>query len=233
MSNWQNVSINNSPGAKMQNMKVTGSGGGGGDEAGDAPSRLRILFLAANPAGTTPLRLDHEVKAVTEALRSSLGDRFELQQSWAAGEQDIQDGLLRHKPDIVHFSGHSTSGGRMVLERSSELGQEERLWLQGLARVFEAARGQIRCVVLNACHSEIAAQVLAQFVGCVVGMSSAVDDEAAIRFSWAFYNALGHGMSVKAAFDLAKAQILFGDSAMAEVPRLVAVGVDPAGVTFG
>jgi hypothetical protein len=64
-------------------------------------------------------------------------------------------------------------------------------------------------------------------------MSSAVDDDAAIRFSWAFYNALGHGMSVKGAFDLARAQILFGDATMADVPCLVAVGIDPAGVTFG
>lgn len=229
MKNWQNVSISHSPGATLRDVKVSASGGGNETEEGPP---LRILFLAANPAGTTPLRLDLEIKAVTQALRSSLGDRFELQQSWAAGEQDLQDGLLRYQPDIVHFSGHGTSGGRMVLERNSELEQAERLWLQGLARVFEAARGQIRCVVLNACHSEIAAQVLAQFVGCVVGMSSAVEDEAAIRFSWAFYNALGHGMSIKAAFDLARAQIHFGDVAMADVPCLVAVGVDPAGVTF-
>jgi hypothetical protein len=232
MKNWQNLSINHSPGATMQNNTVTGTGGSDG-EAEEGLPPLRILFLAANPAGTTPLRLDHEVKAVTEALRSSLANRFELQQSWAAGAQDLQDGLLRYKPDIVHFSGHGTSGGRMILEGGSEFAQAERLWLQGLARVFKAARGQIRCVVLNACHSEIAAQVLAQLVGCVVGMSSAIDDDAAIRFSWAFYNALGHGMSVKAAFDLARAQIFFGDPAMAEVPRLVAVGVDPAGVTFG
>lgn len=232
MSNWQNFSISHAHGVTLRNVNVVG-GGDDDDGAGEEQPPLRILFLAANPEGTTPLRLDHEVKAVTEALRSSLGDRFELHQSWAAGEQDLQDGLLRYKPEIVHFSGHGTSGGRMILEGSSELAQAERLWLQGLARVFEAARGQIRCVVLNSCHSEIAAQILAQLVGCVVGMSSAVDDDAAIRFSWAFYNALGHGMSVKAAFDLARAQVLFGDSAMADVLRLVAVGVDPAGVTFG
>lgn len=232
MRNWQNVSINHSPGSTLRDVRVTGTGGSG-DEAEEGLPPLRILFLAANPAGTTPLRLDQEVKAVTEALRSSMGDRFELHQSWAAGEQDLQDGLLRYEPEIVHFSGHGTSGGRMALEGSSELAQAERLWLQGLARVFEAARGRIRCVVLNACHSEIAAQVLAQLVGCVVGMSSAIDDDAAIRFSWAFYNALGHGMSVKAAFELARAQVHLGDAAMADVPRLVAVGVDPAGVTFG
>jgi hypothetical protein len=210
------------------------------------PEPVRILFLAANPEGTAPLRLDREVKAIAQALRSSrLGDHFEVQQSWAAGDRDFQDSLLHYQPDILHLSGHGSREGRLLLERETtrDLGSGPRpaaaafsaddMWLAGLARVFAAVRGKVRCVVLNACYSEIAARTLAQVTGCVVGMSDSIGDEAAIRFSWSFYNALGHGLSVKAAFDAATGQIAMGGWQQDSVPNLVALGVDPAGLTFG
>lgn len=216
----------------------------GHEEAEEATPRVRVLFLAACPAGAPPLRLDQEMKAIQEALRiSKNGERFEVEQSWAAGDRELQDGLLRYGPDLVHLSAHGSRTGEILLDQGSpvrDLGprpaltaQPENLWLQGLLRVFAAARGQIRCVVLNACHSEPAAQALAQVVGCVVGMCSAIEDAAAIRFSWSFYNALGYGMSVRAAFDLAMGQIAMAGLPTSEAPRLITAGVSPEDLTFG
>ena len=54
-------------------------------------------------------------------------------------------------------------------------------------------RDNIRCVVLNACYSEAQAQAIAEAIDCVVGMTSAVGDDAAIEFATAFYRALGYG----------------------------------------
>jgi hypothetical protein len=213
----------------------------------DVPEPVRVLFLAATPEGTAALRLDQEVKAIDEALRCSrLGPRFELQQSWAAGDRDLQDSLLRWQPEIVHLSGHGSREGRLMLEGvstfrdlsgprppSTRPGEDPQV--QALARVFSAARGRIRCVVLNACHSETAGRAIAQQVGCVIGMSQSVADAAAIRFSWAFYNALGYGLSVKAAFEMGTAQmglVALGQG-QEDIPRLLAAGVDPAGVSFG
>jgi hypothetical protein len=88
-------------------------------------------------------------------------------------------------------------------------------------------------VVLNACHSEVVAQALAQVTGCVVAMSDSIEDAAAIRFSWSFYNALGYGLSIKAAFDAATGQIALGGWPLDSVPSLVALGVDPAKLVFG
>jgi hypothetical protein len=86
--------------------------------------------------------------------------------------------------------------------------------------------------VLNACHSESTALALAQVVGCVVGMSDAIEDAASIRFSWSFYNALGYGMSLKTAFDLAMGQIAMANLRTSDVPRLITAGVPPESVTF-
>jgi len=246
MSNIKGVSITDSTGFNIgdHNQIVTALDR---NTSVDAPEPLRVLFLAANPEGTAALRLDHEVKAIDEALRCSrLGPRFELQQSWAAGDRELQDSLLRWQPEIVHLSGHGSREGRLILEGSSNFRDLGRPGLQGtqrgedpqvqaLARVFAAARGRIRCVVLNACHSETAARAIAQQVGCVIGMSQSVADAAAIRFSWAFYNALGYGMNVKAAFEMGTAQMGLASlgQGQEDVPRLLTAGVDPAGVSFG
>jgi hypothetical protein len=209
------------------------------DPAGKEVRPVRVLFLAANPAKTSRLRLDREVRTIEEALRSAdQPGRFELEQSWAVGLREIQDSLLRYQPDIVHLSGHGSSSGGLILEKDSlsrdvsvdrvKAAATEEAEAQALPRIFAAARGSIRCVVLNACYSEAAAQGIAEYVDCVVGMSSRIPDEAAIRFSWAFYNALGHGLSIKRAFDLACAQCGLG--AGGDVPRLLATRHDASEV---
>jgi hypothetical protein len=245
MKNSQKVQITGSTGVSIGDMNQMVNEAAVAPAPELAPQPVRILFLAANPEGTSPLRLDREVKAISEGLRSSrLGERFEIQQSWAAGDRDIQDGLLRHQPDILHLSGHGNRDGRLLLEREGlmrDLGgghspaapSADDLWLRGLVRVFAATRGRVRCVVLNACHSEIMAHALAQVTGCVVGMSDSINDAAAIRFSWSFYNALGHGLHVKAAFDAATGQIALGGWSLDRTPSLVALGVDPAELVFG
>src|SRR3954467_959107 len=116
MKNSQNIQINGSSGVTPADITQT-VGSGAPEAPVDAPEPVRVLFLAANPEGTAALRLDQEVKAIDEALRCSrLGPRFELQQSWAVGDREIQDGLLRWQPDIVHLSGHGSRDGRLLLE---------------------------------------------------------------------------------------------------------------------
>ncbi|HKI06362.1 MAG TPA: CHAT domain-containing protein [Thermoanaerobaculia bacterium] len=245
MKNSQKVQITGSTGVSIGDVSQTLNDAAAAPHPEPASQPVRILFLASNPEGTSPLRLDREVRAISEGLSSSrLRDRFELQQIWAAGDKEIQDGLLLHQPDILHLSGHGSREGRLLLEREGsmrDLGSHlpaatstDDLWLRGLVRVVAATRGRVRCVVLNACHSETVARALAQVTGCVVGMSDSIGDAAAIRFSWSFYNALGHGLNVKAAFDAATGQIAMGGWPLDSVPSLVAPGgVDPAGLVFG
>jgi hypothetical protein len=51
--------------------------------------------------------LDEEIRAVTAQLRSAeYRDALELVSGWAVRPEDLQQLLLQHKPQIVHFSGH-------------------------------------------------------------------------------------------------------------------------------
>ena len=167
----------------------------------------RILVLAANPKGTSRLRLDAEVRDIQAGLRRSKNrDQFELTSMWAVRPRDIQRAMLDVDPQIVHFSGHGTGDEGLVLE--DEVGRPKLIEGQALARLFDLFSDRLECVVLNGCYSEVQASSISQYIKSVIGMTQAIGDEAAIAFSVGFYDALGAGRSVAFAYE-------FGCSAMA------------------
>ena len=196
------------------------------------PARvIRILFLAANPVDTPALRLDEEIRAIDGALREAeFRDRFEIRQEWATRIGDLQEALLRHDPDIVHFSGHGTEASEIVL--TSATGAGEPVAREALGRLFAVLADHIRCVVLNACYSEGQATAIAEHIDCVVGMTQAVGDDAAIEFATGFYRALAYGRSVQTAFDLGANLIALHGLPDEATPRLVATKANAADVTF-
>lgn len=156
---------------------------------------LRILFLASNPEATSRLDLEEELRSLENELR---GIRFResvrLTTSHAIRPDDLVRLLRRETPSVVHFSGHGTTGGIILRTDSGHVAVPG----DALQRLFRE-RG-VELVVLNACHSESQACALAEVVPTVVGTSAAVGDEAARRFTVAFYRTLGDGFSVKEAF---------------------------------
>lgn len=192
---------------------------------------IRILFLGANPTDGVRLRLDQEVREIDHALRlADLGARFELWQKWAVRPSDLQAHLLRHRPDILHFSGHGGPGSAILLE--GEDGATRPVEATRLARLLAQFNRRLRCVFLNACFSEEQATAIARDVDCVIGMSDEVLDRAAIRFAANFYQALAFGCSVKAAFELCRADIEVGEMRQDRILQLVAVRRDPDTVVF-
>ena len=76
-------------------------------------SKHTILFVAANPFGTTELVLGREARAIQEELeRSGQRDRFEFVTRWAVQPLDLIRELRKLKPTVVHFSGHGGTRGR-------------------------------------------------------------------------------------------------------------------------
>ncbi len=186
-----------------------------------APSPIRILFLGADPKDSTRLRLDEEVREIDQALTTAaLGARFELCQKWAVRTTEIQSYLLRYKPQILHFSGHGSDQNAIFLE--TEDGMSRPVAALALARLLAQFNRHLRCVVLNACYAAEQAEAIAEHIDCVVGMSAAIDDRAAIRFTASFYQALAFGSSVRDAFDLSRADIEISELGQADVPRLIA-----------
>jgi WD40 repeat protein len=67
--------------------------------------------------------------------------------------------------------------------------------------------GNLRLVVLNACHSRSQAEALTEVVDCVVSMNRTISDRAAIKFAASFYGALAFGKSVQRAFEQGVARL--------------------------
>ncbi|MEL7314789.1 MAG: AAA-like domain-containing protein [Cyanobacteria bacterium J06559_3] len=159
----------------------------------------RILILAANPQNTGNLRLDAEVREIQEGLQRSAGrDRFEVIAKWAVRTDDLRRALLAYEPHIVHFAGHGSGEGGLVLDDGQ--GHMKLLSTQALTRLFKQFPS-IECVLLNACYSEVQAQALVAQVPYVIGMNRALGDEAAIKFAMGFYDALGYDRTYPQAFE--------------------------------
>ncbi|MEA5467179.1 CHAT domain-containing protein [Leptothoe sp. PORK10 BA2] len=165
---------------------------------------IKILILTANPTntGAEPLGLDAEVRRIEEAfLRSHHRDCFQVVTQLATRTIDLRRALLDHRPQIVHFSGHGMGEQGLVLENDAGkiqlVGTEA---LAGLFGIFET--GQIECVLLNACYSDVQATAIHQFVDCVIGMNQPIGDVAAVQFAEGFYDALGSDSSYDQAFKI-------------------------------
>ena len=187
----------------------------------DSPKR-KLLILAANPKDSTRLRLDEEVRDISEGLkRSRHRDDFEIIQRWAVRPRDFQRAMLEEAPQLVHFSGHGEGEAGLYFE--NEAGNTQRVSGEALASLFRlfARRSPIECVVLNGCYSQAQAKEIAAYVPYVIGMQQAIDDRAAIEFAVGFYDALGNGESVDFAFESGQVAMALHSTGCTEMPVLL------------
>jgi hypothetical protein len=177
---------------------------------GDAPEQaMRILFLSADPhsGGGARLRLDEELREIRDRLaQGRFRDRFDLHDRTAVRTSDLSRHLLDVRPRVVHFSGHGTRDGWLVLEDSS--GRSQPVPPPGFARLFSLVADSVECVVLNACYSEALGSALAEHIRYVIGMRTAIGDKAALAFSDGFYVGVAAGESIDRAFEFGLAQIM-------------------------
>ena len=157
---------------------------------------LRILFLAANPTTTSRLDLEEELRSLELELKSTnFRDSVRLVARHAVRPDDLVRYVREENPNVIHFSGHGSKNG-IVLR--NDAGSDHAVEGQQLER-FLRSRG-IEIVVLNACYSESQAVAVRCAVRAVVGTTDVVEDEAARRFTIAFYRSVGNGLSIREAF---------------------------------
>lgn len=175
----------------------------------ETPDQKVVLFLSANPVSTKRLSVGVEMREIQESFNQSRGrDTFALKRVEAATLTSLRRALLEENPHILHFSGHASERGRIMLHDEQD----------GHVEVPEIALGMflatlkefglpLECVVLNACYSDKLGEEIAKSVDYVVGMRDKVSDRSAIGFSTSFYETLASGRSYRAAFKLAKTNL--------------------------
>ncbi len=194
--------------------------------------KQKILFLAANPTGTTALALDEECRQITEKIRAAAHrDSLELITRWAVRPEDLLQHLNEHRPHVVHFSGHGTATEEIVLLDKDR--NPKTVSAPALKQLFATLKDNIRVVVLNACFSKQQASAITEVVDCAIGMNKAIGDDAAIGFAAAFYQAIGFGRSVKVAFESGKSALMLEGFLEEETPELLCrKGVDSSAIVL-
>lgn len=179
----------------------------------------KILFLTSNPADTSRLRIDKEVRDIQEGLkRSNKRENFEFEIRVATRPRDLSRAILDENPQILHFSGHGEVDG-IILE--DEQGISQVVTTDAIAGLFSMFGDTIKCVILNSCYSEKQATEIAKHIPYVIGMSKAVPDNTAISFATSFYDALGAGKDIAFAFKFGVSNISLEGLSGNEIPILL------------
>lgn len=166
----------------------------------------KILFLSANPKDQVNLRLGEELRKVKDGLEAATQrDKFDLVSEPAVRIPTITKVMQKHKPEIVHFSGHGEGLTGLVVE--NDAGQTVLFPNAGLDRLFKLFKQQVKCVVLNACYSKEQAEIISKHGIYVVGMNKDIADKAAIDFSVGFYQSIGEGNDYEFAYEIAMVNV--------------------------
>lgn len=171
------------------------------------PKSINVLIMTSNPINTNKLRLDEEVRSITEMIRKSEHrDSVKLESRWATRTIDILQAINEVDPTIVHFSGHGAPNGDIFVQNND--GTAKNVSKESMVQVLKSSTDKIKLVFFNSCFSYLQAEAVTEQIPCAIGMSDSIGDKAAEIFASQFYSAIGFGKSVKEAFEQAKAALM-------------------------
>jgi hypothetical protein len=187
-----------------------------------------ILIVSAGPIDQDSLRLGAEMKYIRQALqRSKVREEWKIECHTAATVDDLRLALLDYRPAILHFSGHGAGEDGLCFEDAN--GYSHMAQAEPLAKLFHLFSDSLKCVVLNACYSDIQAKAICNEISCVVGMKSTIDDESAIKFAVSFYDAIFAQCSISMAFKMGCNALDLSNLRDSDVPALqTKKGSDPS-----
>ncbi len=164
---------------------------------------LRILVITSRPMITehgNPIDLldvEKERRRIADGLRKSgIAARVRF---LAEATTNATKDALRDEWDVIHYTGHGTADGCLVLENGT--GVAHFLTAEETAQLFAASETPL--VILSACYSEtIGRGLIAAGVPSVIAIDAAtpIADEAAIIFAEHFYKAMARGWTVQRSF---------------------------------
>lgn len=185
----------------------------------DAP--INVLLACANPLGTSRLLLDSEIRTVLEAIElSQERNHIHVTPYFATTIRDLSRALMKYDYNILHVSGHGTNNGLLLADEQGGIRLVDQHVLAELLEIYQAS---LQCVILNACYSATQGSLLAQHVPFTIMMDGPLTDTVAIKFSEGFYDALGAGKSIEAAFKQGQLRVKF-DLPTARLPVLLKQG---------
>lgn len=178
---------------------------------------LKILFLSSSPSDEDTIRVDLELRKIEEALEAAkYRDNVSLEKKIAIKPETMTKVLMDFSPNIIHFSGHGDEHGIII---ENDEGNSIEFPTEGLEKLFSLFSETVICVILNSCYSEKQAKAISKQGIYVIGMNDEIPDEAAIKFSVGFYQAIGANKTIDFAFDMGTV-LIFQSIQSSNIPTL-------------
>ncbi|MBD0421481.1 CHAT domain-containing protein [Streptomyces sp. TRM S81-3] len=184
---------------------------------GAPPKELTVLCLLAGPRGPSQLQLRREFRTIEEAARRGRRRTLNVRLSAATRRADVVPAISEHKPDILHFAGHGSPNGLLLLEEDD--GTVAPVSARALATVLDAVGG-VTVAVLNACHLGRYLDVISPYAQEVIGAAEPLADEDALAFCRGYYSALALGEPLDRAFAQARAGLALGPRGVPDLRRM-------------
>lgn len=173
---------------------------------------LKILGLAVSPTGLSPLQIEREKRFIEHALEEPICQgKVLLKWSDAQNWGDFQGEIRKGDWNVLHFIGHSGSGGKLYLQGSG--GQCQPISAEDFAMPIRDC-ASLKLIVLNSCSgavsaqddnfSSLAATLVRRGVPAVIAMQGPVIDTNAILLAYRFYEALADNLPIEAALSEAR-----------------------------
>ena len=158
--------------------------------------KRKILFIAANPSNLAEVDSEKEYKIVDKIFRGKgFEDRFDVKFVPKATPEDIVE-YVRGQIWLIHFCGHGKPH-KIILE--NELGTSLPVRAGSLLQYIDEVHG-LKCVLLNACNSNVLAEQIQDIVDYSIGFDGPIENEDAIQFVKSFYESFARVESVPMAF---------------------------------
>ncbi len=168
-----------------------------------ADKKIKVLLLAASPYGMDASHYDKEFEMIKNKLEiEGFSKRLSIKRVLDTTSRTLLANLMKYKPDVVHFSGHSNLEGIFLVDsdKNAVLVSPKKL-----GEVFKIFSEDVSCVVLNSCFSLPQAEKINEHIRYVIGTTNEILAKSAFEFSANFYEALGRGYDIDTAFHIGKA----------------------------
>jgi len=183
------------------------------------PEKITILFCATNPEDQSHLKLDEEIRLITQKIRAAeFRDSIDLRSIWALRPTDLLQALNEHKPTILHFSGHGSDQDEVIFQ--DDTGASKPVSKSAIVEMFKIVSSGTRLVVFNTCFSKTQAEEVTEHIEAAIGMNTSIGDEAARVFAAHFYSAIGFGKNVKESFNQARVALMLEGIKEEQTPEL-------------
>lgn len=149
---------------------------------------------------------------------SEYRDTLKFETRWAVRTDDLLQAINETNPTIIHFSGHGSMSGNIVLQNPD--GTPKLLTPDTISQAIATVSDGVRLIFFNACYSEAQAKSIINHIDVAIGMSDSIRDDTACIFAAQFYSSLGFGLSVEQAFNQAKAELILESLPGEDIPKL-------------